>query len=125
MFRVQHGKGCRVRNFVHKARLYIGVGSATRDPRPEGDPCPKRCAYALLRKGHMSKPRMAYQEQLDIIDEWNPITLRGNPVSSALVNFNLRLAREEQRQVGVTAKQAAILMYAPTSSANIVHEKDR
>ena len=87
-----------------------GVGDGTRDQCPEGDPCPKRYAYASLDKGQISKLRITYQDQLGRPDEWNPITLRGNQVSGALIKVHLKFAREEQRQVGVTTKQAQILM---------------
>ena len=70
----------------------------------------------------MSKLRISYHNQLRRTDEWNPITLHGNPVSSVLVKAYLKFTREKQRQVGVAAKQAPILM-PPQLSKLVSHTR--
>ena len=69
-------------------------GAPHNKPLPDGDPCPKQYAYVSIDKGHISKPRTAYQEHLGRNDEWNTVRLRETPVSTALVKLYLEFARE-------------------------------
>ena len=63
-----------------------------------------------MDKAFISKLRMAMREQLDKLEEWDPVENKGNPCSSALVEYYLTFVGEEQKQVSVPVKQVAPML---------------
>ena len=87
-----------------------GCGSSDDARCRPGASCAKRYAAESLRKGHFSKLKMAYKEQLRQGDDWNPVSRAGNPCASPVVETYLTFTTEEQNRVGVTVQQAAPIM---------------
>ena len=57
-------------------------------------------AAESLRKGFLSKLRMAYKEHLYRGDGWDPVHAKGNPCDSPRVDSYLTYTTETQRQAG-------------------------
>lgn len=100
------GKGTK---WVH-ANSCPGIGSANGDACPAGSACARRYAADSLRKGVVSKLKMAMKEQKGKGDEWDPVSKSGNPCASPLVDSYLTFVNEEQRQVGVPINQAVPML---------------
>lgn len=87
-----------------------GVGLPGRDRCLPGAACAKHYPADSLRKGNFSKLKMAYKEQVDRGEEWNPVLRTGNPCAHPMVEEYLAFTAAEQKRVGVTAHQAAPLL---------------
>ena len=77
-----------------------GVGRVGDDECREGSRCARRYAAESLRKGFVSKLKMAMKEH-GKGEEWDPVRRVGNSCSSMLVESCLNFVSEEQKQVGV------------------------
>ena len=93
---------------VHEASC-PGVGRVGDDECREGSRCVRRYAAESLRKGFVSKLKMATKEH-EKGEEWDPVCRVGNPCSSMLVESYLTFVSEEQEQVGVPVNQAAPIL---------------
>ena len=67
-------------------------------------------AAESLRKGFLSKLRMAYKEHLYRGDGWDPVHAKGNPCDSPRVDSYLTNTTETQHQAGVQQNQAPPLL---------------
>ena len=99
-FRDTQGKGT---NMVHEASC-PRVGRAGDDECREESSCARRYAAESLRKGCVSKLKMALKAHGNG-EVWDPICCVGNPCASALVELYLTFVSEEQKQVGVPVNQ--------------------
>ena len=101
-----HGNGTKL---VH-ARTCPGVGNATATACLVGSGCEKRYATDSLRKGFVSKLRIANKEQLHRGEDWDPASGKDNPCGSPRADSYLTFTTETPRQVGVQVNQAAPLL---------------
>jgi len=99
------GKGTKM---VHVTSC-PGVGRPGDDACLEGSACAKRYAAESIRKGFVSKLKMAMKEH-GKGEEWDPVRRAGNPCASPLVDSYLTFVSEEQKQVGVPVNQAAPML---------------
>ena len=93
---------------VHEASC-PGVSRVGDDVCREGSLCARRYAAESLRKGFVSKLKMAMEEH-GKGKEWDPVRRVGNPCSSLLVESYLTFASEEHKQVGMPVNHAAPLL---------------
>ena len=99
------GKGTKM---VHEASC-PGVGRVGDDECRKGSRCARRYAAESLRKGFVSKLKMAMKEH-GKGEERDPIRRVGNPCSSMLVESYLTFVSEDQKQVWVAVNQAAPML---------------
>lgn len=86
------------------------VGTSMEGACPDHSGCMTQYAADSLRKGFVSKLRMAYKEYLYRGDDWDPMSGKGNPCGSAHVDSYLTYTTETQRQAGVAPAQAPALL---------------
>ena len=96
------GKGTKM---VHEA-CCPGVGRGGDDACREGSSCAKRYAADSLRKGFVSKLKMAMKEHVKG-EDWDPVRRIVNPCSSLLAESYLTFVSGDQKQIGVQVNQAA------------------
>ena len=101
--------GPRRRTPVH-ALHFTAVGTSTLDSCSMAGDCALRYAHDSLRANYVSKLSVFYERDLGIASDWSDILRPGNPARSALVTSHIAFSREEQKKVGVTAKQAPALL---------------
>lgn len=94
---------------VH-VRICPGIGQPLPTLCVEGAGCAKKYAADSLRKGYVSKLRMALKDILFRGEDWDPALRRGNPCGSRRVDYYLTFVTETQLQPGVSVNQAVPLL---------------
>ena len=70
-------------------------GSSSRSACLPGSGCGKRYEAGSTDETFLSKLRIAMREKPAKVEEWDPVDMKGNPSSSALVESYLTFASEE------------------------------